>query len=317
MNRPPFPTIIDSTILATFKACEMKAFRTYVEHWKRQGESIHLIAGAAFAAGLERARKAFWDEGKSAEEAVSLGVGALIVKYGDFQPSERDTKTLDRMAGALEFYFSQCPLSRDSVQGEQRDGRPYRYPNMATHAIEFSFATPLPVLHPESDEPLIYSGRSDMIVEFAKGIYIWDDKTTSSLGSSWASSWELRSQFTGYCWAAQETGLQVDGVIANGTSILKTKYDYMRAITYRAPWEINRWLDNTTALLERFISAWKSNRWLYNFDDSCTAYGGCTLKDICKSPDPEPWLRMYFEKRIWDPLRREETTVIGEPLSRR
>lgn len=307
--KPPFPTIIDSTILATFKSCEMKAFRTYVEHWKRKGESIHLVAGAAYARGLEVARKAFWDGGDSQDVAVAKGVGALITAYGDFQPPEGASKTLDRMVGALEFYFSQCPFSREHRLGEQRDGKPYKYPHVNEHAIEFSFTTPLPVNHPQTGEPLIYSGRSDMIVEFADGIYIWDDKTTSSLGQSWASSWDLRSQFTGYCWAARELGLRVDGVVANGTSILKTKFDFLRAITYRSEFQINQWLDNTVLVLERFIRSWERDTYEYNFDDACTSFGGCSLKEICKSFEPDQWLPMYFEKRIWDPIARTETLI--------
>lgn len=312
-SRPPFPTVIDSTFLASVKSCEVKALRTYVEHWKPKGESIHLVAGGAFAKGLEVARRAFWEDKQSPADSVALGVGALIAAYGEFEAPEGSTKTLDRVAGALEFYFSNCPLAESAGPfGEQIDGRPALL--HGTRAIEFSFAQPLPLLHPESGEPLIYSGRSDMIVNFADGIYIWDDKTTSSLGNSWASSWELRSQFTGYCWAAREMGIPVDGVVTNGVSILKTKYDYQRAITYRAPWELDRWLANTVAVLERFIESWKSGHYIYNFDDACTAYGGCALREVCKSPNPEQWLPMSFERRVWDPLSRTETPLSSSPL---
>jgi len=33
------------------------------------------------------------------------------------------------------------------------------------------------------------------------------------------------------------------------------------------------------------------------------------MLQVCKSPDPESWLPMYFEQRVWDPLAREEMTL--------
>ena len=70
---PTFPEVIDATLMHTIKACEGLAFRTFVEHWKPMGESVHLLAGRAFAAGLEEGRKAFWDEELNAEDSEARG----------------------------------------------------------------------------------------------------------------------------------------------------------------------------------------------------------------------------------------------------
>jgi hypothetical protein len=148
-----------------------------------------------------------------------------------------------------------------------------------------------------------------MIAEFAGGVYIEDDKTTSSLGASWPRQWELRSQFTGYAWAAGRAGIRTDGAIVRGVSILKTKYDTLQAITYRSEYEVNRWYDQVNRDIERCIAMWKEGRYDYNLDHACAEFGGCSMVQICKSADPETWLPMYFEKRVWDPLARKETTV--------
>ena len=299
--RPNFPQTIDSTMLGTFRACPQKFFRSYIEHWKPQGESIHLHAGAAFARGLEAARRAFYEDGQSAEDALGVGVLALMTSYGDFECPEGVAKTLERMCGALEFYFHSYPLETDSA-------KPHLLPS-GRRAIEFSFATPMRFAHPLSGDPLIYTGRSDMIADFAEGLYIEDDKTASQLGASWSKQWDLRSQFTGYCWAARQSGLPVNGVIVRGVSILKTKYDTLQAITYRSDWEIARWEEQVLHDLGRMVECWKSEYWDYNLDHSCDEYGGCVLRSVCKSSDPESWLPMYFEKRIWDPLDRTEQPV--------
>jgi len=168
---------------------------------------------------------------------------------------------------------------------------------------------PLPVTHPETGDPMIYCGRSDMVASFAGSVYPFDDKTTSSLGPTWAKQWEMRSQFTGYVWAAQRAGYPASGVIVRGVSILKTKYDTQQAITNRAPFELERWLAQTVRDVERMKAAWASNIWDFNLDHACAEYGGCQFVSVCKSPNPEEWLPLYFEPKVWDPLAREELSV--------
>lgn len=298
MNPIPFPEAIDSTMLAAFRSCPTKFFREYVLHYKAKTPSVHLHAGAAFARGLEVARRAFYEENFPEEDSIALGMGALLKAYGDFECPIDSAKSLERMAGALEFYFTSFPLPTDAATPMQLAS--------GKRAIEFSFAEPLEILHPTTGNPIIYCGRSDMIADFAGGIYIFDDKTTTSLGSSWAKQWEMRSQFTGYCWAAECAGLHVNGVLVRGVSILKTKYDKQQAVTSRAQWELDRWHKQTLADIRRMIRMWEAGNWDYNLDHSCAEYGGCAFVQACKSPDPQPWLDLYFEKRVWDPLTREE-----------
>lgn len=300
-DRPFFPHAIDSTTIAAFRSCPQKAFRQYIQHWKPSADSVHLIAGGAFADGVEKARRAFYEDGLDAETAVATGLRALIQKYGDFECPPESGKSLERTAGALEFYFESYPLGGDgAVPITFGDGR---------RGIEFSFAQPLPVRHPVTGDPILYTGRSDMIAEAFGGVYVYDEKTTSSLGPSWSKQWDLRSQFTGYCWAAREFGLKPSGVCVRGVSILKTKYDTQQVVTYRSDYEIDRWIEQVCRDIERMIGCWKEGYWDYNLDHACTEYGGCALMSICKSPNPESWLETYFTKRVWDPLAREEVTV--------
>lgn len=301
----PFPHVVDSTMLAAFRSCPQKFFRTYMEHWKPQGESVHLVAGAAFARGLEVARREFYERGMSAEDAIAAGIGALLAAYGDFNAPEGSAKTPERMAGAMEYYFDVHPLASDPAA-------PLELPS-GKRAIEFSFAQPLPFDHPQSGDPILYTGRSDMICTFADGIYIEDDKTASQLGASWSKQWDLRSQFTGYCWAARQAAIPVNGVLVRGISILKTKYDNAQAITYRSEWEIARWLGQVLRDLERMQECWRAGIWDWNLDHACAEYGGCSLVSVCKSEQPEVWLPMYFERRVWDPLDRAERPYVAEP----
>jgi len=301
MTKPFFPIAIDSTTLGTFRSCPQKAFRTYVQHWKPAAESVHLVAGGAFAEGVEQARRAYYERNLPQDVAVAEGLRALIGKYGDFECPPDSAKSLERTCGALEFYFESYPLGGDGAT-------PVSFPGGRT-GIEFSFAVPLPINHPVTGEPLLYTGRSDMIADFAGGTYIYDEKTTTSLGPSWARQWEMRSQFTGYVWAARRAGIEAAGAVVRGVSILKTKYDTQQAITYRGPHEVERWYAQTVRDIIRARTMWREGYWDFALDHACAEYGGCNMIDICKSPDPETWLPMRFERRVWDPLARKELTV--------
>lgn len=299
--RPPFPKVMDNTILASFRACPQQAFRQYLEHWKPKAESVHLVAGGAYAKGIEMARRAFYEQGLSTSEAEAIGLKALLVAYGDFECPDDSAKSAARTAGALEFYLDRYPLETDKAV-------PIALPG-GKRGIEFSFAEPLEIANPETGDPILYVGRMDTIVNYAGGIFGEDDKTTSSLGASWPRQWDLRSQFTGYCWGAAKAGIPLSGFLVRGVSILKTKYDTMEALTYRPQWQIDRWYEQVHHDLKRMIQCWEEGYWDYDLAESCTHYGGCVFRQVCLSKDPEPWLEGGFEKRIWDPVAREEHVI--------
>ncbi len=305
--RPAFPTVLDSTLIATFRSCPQKFMLEYMLHYKPRAESVHLVAGGAFAKGLEMARKAFFVEGRSPADAQAIGMQALMSAYGSFACPPDSAKSCERMLGALEYYFDQYPLETDSAI-------PITLPSGA-RGIEFSFAEPIDATHPETGDPLIYCGRMDAVVNFAEGVFGLDDKTTSSLGASWSRQWDLRSQFSGYTWAAERAGFPMQGFLVRGISILKTRYDTQQALTYRPAWQLERWYEQLMRDIERMKKCWTEGYWDFALDHACTEFGSCIFRQICMSHDPEPWLDAGFTKRIWNPLLRTEETVGEAPLT--
>ncbi len=297
MHRPPFPETVDSTMLKTFRSCPNKFYWEYLHHWKIARESVHLHAGKAFAKGLEDMRKAYWVDGHSPDDSLAIGIESLLREYGDFEAPFGSAKTADRMAGAMTFLADKYPLGSEGTEPiSTRSGR----------AIEFSICLPLDFRHPTTGEAVLYTGRCDQIVHFAGGIFPEDDKTTSALGESWARQWEMRSQFTGYVWAARQAYENVQGVLVTGVSILKTKYDAMRVPTYRPSHMVDEWYAQVLRDLHRMKECWESGFWDKDLDDACSAYGGCIFQSPCRSLDPQPWLEANFVQRVWDPLAREE-----------
>ena len=313
---PHFPNVIDSSMLSAFRACPYKCYLNYIEHWHAKNQSVHLVAGGAFAKGIEVARKKFYEEGVSFEESEAHGIKALIEDYGDFECPSDSAKSLERMCGALEFYLSHYPLGADGAP-------PITMPD-GHRGIEFSFAEVLDVNNPETGEPLIFSGRADMIADFAGATFNFDEKTTTQLGGKWALQWDLRSQFTSYCWAGRRVGIPMQGTIIRGISILKNKYDTAQAITYRSGWELDRWEETLYRDLARFVQYWEEmqydrnldgscsrsgNPWDRNTDTACNDYGGCQFRETCKAKNPYGILQADFARRVWDPLQHKEIDI--------
>lgn len=299
-----FPPVIDSSMLAEYKQCPAKFFLGSIQHWKPREPSVHLHAGASFAKGVEVARRAFYEQGQDAEVSVAEGLKALLQHYGDFQCPEDSAKSALRMAGALEFYFDRYPLTHNTAY-------PVTLPG-GRKGIEFSFTHELPITHPDSGEPLQICGRMDGIFHYAGGIFIIDEKTTSSLGATWSQQWNLRGQFTGYAWGAKESGMRVDGAVIRGVSILKTKYDTQEAITYRSETAIARWYTEMLEWVQEMITAYKRRVWKHNLDHSCADFGGCGFRRVCDSDSEESrqsQLETNFARRAWDPVTRVETVL--------
>lgn len=301
LQRPPFPTVLDSSLIAAFRSCPRKCELEYINHYKPATPNVHLHAGAAYAAGLETARTAFYVDGRGAEDSVAAGMAKVMETYGDFQCPPESAKSLERTAGALEFYFSSYPLGEDQAI-------PLTLPG-GKRGIEFNFVEPIDALHPESGDPLLYAGRMDMACHYQGLALGEDDKTTSSLGASWPLQWDLRSQFTGYVWGAARAGIKLDGFLVRGVSILKTKYDTLEAITYRPQWQVDRWYEQLLRDIARMKQMWEEGYWDYNLDHACAEFGGCPFKPVCLHRDPQAVLDMRFERRQWDPVTRIETRL--------
>ena len=306
--RPDFPEVIDSSIRETFFSCPHKAFRMYFQHWKANRESINLVAGAAFAKGLEVARTAFFVNNISHDDSVALGVQALLGHFQEIYISTGESyteelKNPDRMAQALEFYLTNYPLGGDGLE-------PAIMPNEKL-GIEFSFVEELPVNHPVTGKPILFAGRADMVANYAGGLYLVDEKTTKSLGPTWPAQWDMRGQFSGYVWACRKQNLKVEGVIVRGVSILKTKFDHLPALTIRSPHETDLWFNQFVRDIKRMLVMWEEGYFDYALGEACTTYGGCMFKDVCRAPEDhkDSILEASFTKRVWDPLTRKENPI--------
>ena len=301
MTRPDFPEYIDSTMRSAFVSCPRKFFHEYMLNRRSGGASVHLVAGKAFASGLEEARFSYFRDGNSSEQAILDGTKKMIEVYTDPERFSDHNKNLPRMLEALDAYFEQWGWDQDMFQPYRRaSGEP---------AIEFSFSLPLEgTAHPVTGAPMIYCGRCDWLgVHQGTGdLYAVDEKTTISLWASWSEQWKHRGQLTGYVWAGQQYGLPVRGALVRGISILKTKFGHAESIQLRTDVYIERWLDQIKRDIQNMIRSWEAGEWDYNFSDSCNSFSSpCPYTDVCASSRPDDYLRGNFEHLRWNPLEHQ------------
>ena len=307
-HEPHFPNNLDSTIMMCFDTCETKFLHQYCLRLAPHAVSPHLHAGGAFALGCEVMRKAVYVDKLPRKQALARAVNAFTLAWGDVDDpvDARNPKTFANTLGALWDYFHVYNPETDPIQPfVGADGTP---------AIEFSFAIPMEVNHPETGDPILYAGRFDMLGVYNKMICVLDEKTATSLSTNWANQWSMRGQFLGYCFAAQHFGHDCSTAVVRGIAIQKTQYKHLQAIVQFQQFHIERWWKQINRRAKRMVECWEHNDWGLSFGDGCASYGGCEYMELCVSPNPESWYGDYKE-RLWDPLKRNPTALTDEVLS--
>jgi hypothetical protein len=303
-----FPSIIDNSMIDDFRKCEQRWFYKHCRKMILIDENVHLVAGGAYARGLEVTRRRFFDDGWPIREALRAGIRAAIIYYGAFEPHGRHTaKNIWRVIGAMEHHFNRWPI--DSRL------RPYKPEGADRHAIEFSFAEPIPnTKHPVTKDPILLTGRCDFIgIDVDAGIVgPVDDKTTTQLGDYWISKWDLSNQMYGYIWASRRAGYPSVAAFIRGVSILKTKFGDADARTYASDRKLEMYVRNLTATVDRMVACWERFKaghphpFQMSLSGACTDFGGCAFKTLCESDTPEVWIPVNFTRNKWNPLESRD-----------
>ena len=288
-----FPEIIDYSTLSKLSTCRRQGFWGSIRALQVD-TNIHLHAGGAYAEGLKALRNAFYVEKLSQDAALRKAFIALTKKYGDFNPGDQ-AKSWINMIHSLLAYTRYYPLETDLYKPYESGGK---------HFIEFSFAIPLPVKPPTTGNPIIFAGRADMICTDGSSLMLADDKTTGQMREKWPEKWQMRAQFPGYLWAAEQYGHHCHGVLVRGVSIQKTQTKHLQVPVHFARWQIDRWYEDMIQRLQHYIWCFQNNFWPVDgeFNEACTAYSGCPYKILCTSPDPETWVPGRFVVHRWNPL---------------
>lgn len=300
-DKIPFPVHLDDTMIAAFRSCPTYWYWSYLRNLRPNGETaLDLVAGGTYATGLEVARKLFWGGSDlSVEEIIHRARVAAIKKWGDYPIPENSPKSLPNILLALEDYFKHWGVATDPLQPVMYNGPD----GSVLPAIEFSFALPIGINHPDTGEPILYTGKCDYIGQRQGSLWIVDDKTSSQLGPNWFTSWDMRSQFTGYVWAGRESNLTVAGVCVRGCAFTQTGWKFAEAITTRPQFMVDRWLADTRETIALMMQSWKTQQFPQEQGQACNAYNRpCKYQNLCTKENPEVWVPNNYHQFIWNPL---------------
>lgn len=318
MDKLLFPSVLDNTIVSTWETCPVKCVLGHFFHLKPRGPQVHLDAGKAYAKALEVYRGHFYGKGPlkgDFEQSLVEGLRALCRSFGYDEDVDRvfepTKKSFIRMAELYVRYFDHFGSKTDPMRPAEISGE---------IMVEKSFTLELGLKHPDTGEPLLYHGRYDMLADYHGGLFVYDDKTCSQLGKTWASQWDFRSQFDGYCYGARANGYPVVGAIVRGSCVYAQDVGYAESISYRKPWELDKWWQDLHEAVYNMIAyygrmkEWEASKKegtpLVNaigqvpsrgkFSGACQDYGGCEMQQMCKAQNPARWVSEY-QVRVWDP----------------
>ena len=309
MTAITLPNTIDASARGDFASCPRLYHNRHLCGYQPLGPNMHLAFGGALAAGLAAARTRFYLEGWSREAAEAYGLWALIANWGDHPTdvgesgtlSER-SKTLDRCASTYVEYLDMYPLGEDRFTPLPLPGQDGRI------GVECPFRIPIPDTRHPAGGPWYYTGRMDMLGDYADSTggstrLIGDEKTGSS-ENHWAEQWDMRAQFPGYVWAAEQLGMPVEGVLVRGIIVYKARTEFPHIIKTYAPWRVAEWLDTLRENLVRIEDYWRRGVWPKAWGSACMSYfRPCPYTPLCLAEDETPWREAGYRVEFWDPLK--------------
>ncbi len=301
-----FPRGVDNVMRTAWDACERKFLLAHIFNLRSTDPSIHLVAGGAYAKGLETMRREFFSGNTDRTSYLGKALIAAIREWDKRlnDPLEDSAKSLTNVLCALVYYLEQFPLEHEILVPLRNQDGPF---------VEFTFALPLSgETHPQTGDPVLYCGRFDQFVDYGGAPAPFDDKTASQLGGSWVSGWALDSQLTGYIWAARQYGIRSSSAFVRGVSFLKRGFGNADAIEHRTDYEIEQWhrtaSRNLSDMKQRYVE-WADGDFKNPFEvfapslgQACKAYGGCPYLDLCRKGNWEQWIEPKYHVYIWDPL---------------
>lgn len=296
-----FPSLIDSSMLSS-ASCPRKFIFQYCLNLAPYETSVHLFAGKCLARAVQEVRNSFYREGKNEKDSLYDGFEIFISEWGGYEaPAFGSGKFKDfiNMANALFSYFRQYPLATDEIQPLRKDnGDP---------AVEFTFAIPLPLSHPDTGEPIFYGGRADMVGVYNSLNCVVDEKTTYTFPDTWQKQFQMRGQFIGYCWAGQQSGMKTSMAVVRGIGVQQSGIKHLEAKLLFQQWQIDRWYAQMLLKVEKLIGEYQAAKERgidaaqMSYGNDCSSFSGCEMMDLCTSENPESWYSS-FSPRNWNPL---------------
>jgi len=318
-----FPINFSNTTMGDIWKCELYFFRRHCQKLVNNTyKSSDLIAGGNFAKGCELVRKAYFNEGKSEEDAIEIGCKHIL----ESEDTGDSNKSNERLSFTLKKYFERFPL--DSLL------TPVKLTN-GEHAIEYEFAFDLGIPHPEiPNQNLIFKGKLDGLYErniMGKrvGVYVVDEKTTGGLSRIKGTKtvdivreeapYRTDSQLIAYCWASKQLGIVPEGALIRKVPILSKHEDSFEIEIKVNDFMIEQWSTTTFnkihELVDKYMYYKENGVAQQSFypsysHNACNSYARqCTYAQGCMSEHGEAILQSDMKQVMWLSDEKREVSL--------
>jgi hypothetical protein len=266
-----------------YNRCSYQWFLSRCAYFTKYAYNIDLEFGGEFASAIEKVRVAYYKDGKSAEEALTIGINNIRDNFAiNFAESNiADTlKTPEKMMEVLRAYFEEYPLDSTAIV-------PFELPN-GEISVEQTFDIELPFLHPETSKPLVMSVKPDLIGMDRQGKFVLvDEKTSKQTGMNdydkTVDCYRTKNQFVQYVFGINHNkekfgDLKVTHMVIRRVVITAKAMKDMHVVEEYEfiidEWFQQEWWRNTLLLVEQMLSTYKKYR-----QEAIGEYTGVTFKN--------------------------------------
>lgn len=325
---------LDYSSISKFLECP-RAYSNYaINSREAQRDNAATLFGKLFHSCEELRLRHGWSD------ATRVAQHELVAKHFLHHPAALgDHRTADRMVGILGKYNDLYtgdgwPQRAVSVDGEPMVERPFKVP-LCT--IPVNGALPYPagqlIVPPTSvawlkQEPLAWepdehkygfnvanlhillTGRIDFVLTDGSFTFVVDHKTSSRGGREFEEAFYLSLQTRGYCWAAKQLGIPVNGLIMNAVVIRPptktgTATEFNRHTYFYSEDSLQEYEEEIKDICADLVHNLIRGRWPQTARSFKSPCSGCDYQDNCRLPRHQrgPDLSSdLFRDVTWSPI---------------
>jgi hypothetical protein len=329
--------LVDNTLLAAEAKCQTAATIRHIYERSTVDESVTLVSGQAIHKALEA-----YFKGGSASEALwvleafykpwwerACKLDDVIRLLGGDAKVLSDRRSYENVRTVLVQWFATHP----------KGDIPF-VPDVAS--VEASFEVPL-----IPEEGIWYTGTPDIgrVVTSDGATWAVDHKSTGRMTAEWRRNFRTSGQVSGYVWGLQQVhGVPYTGLFVNAIELTKVPSSNRKCnehgVQYaecgvlhcqsdlipvqRTAEELERWKQTACMLARRYVGRLETVQ--AHPELSVTdviagvaqegkitgACGFCEHYDWCGSGQAEWLFEARYQKREWDPAKRDPVADVGE-----
>lgn len=253
------------SMLHKFKGCRAYYDFRYNELLTHEGKSKNMSFGTAMHEGL-----AAWYKTKD----IGLACSAITAKAEELElPAtvDEDPKhSVERARKTMLDYVDH-----------------YKERDLNITAVEIPFLVEVQATYKGKDRPFLFAGTIDGLAEIeldgSEQLVIAEHKTTSQMGTNYIASYKPNDQITAYAWALKKyLDKPIKGAIINILYVLTHETNFIRHLTTRQQWELDRWelqLKQQVNDIRRAVD----DESFYMNTDMCNKFGLCQYRTLCNT----------------------------------